>query len=124
MAKALKKYKQTPEYIAKLEHAFSMGCTAVDACIHAGIGETTYYRWCDENEALRDRFKALQSKQVLKARAVINDALYAGDVNTAKWLLERKRKAEFSTQVNQEVDAKLQVHKIEHVIVDPKPFKR
>lgn len=88
--------KLTPETTDKLAHAFSLGCTVVDACIYAEIGESTYHRWCNENEGMRERFKALQAKQVLKSRMVVANAIDGGDVTTAKWYLERKRKHEFS----------------------------
>lgn len=119
MAKGQIKQKQTPEVITKLEYAFSMGCTIMDACIIAGISETTYYRWSDEGEALRDRFKALQAKQVLKARIVIDDALNTGDLATVKWLLERKRKKEFSLLINKAPDRRRQITEIRSVIIDP-----
>ncbi len=86
--------KQTPEVIAKLEHAFTIDSTVIEACCYANISETTYHRWCSENEQLRERFKAMQSQLVLKARQAISDNLE--DVSTAKWYLERKRKNEFS----------------------------
>ncbi len=97
MAKGQKKQKQTPEVLAKLEHAFSIDSTVVEACFFADISETTYHRWCSENEQLRERFKALKSKQILRARQTICDNL--DDVSTAKWYLERKRKDEFSIKV-------------------------
>lgn len=119
MAKGQIKQKQTLEVITKLEYAFSMGCTTVDACIIAEIGGTTYYRWCNEDEALWDRFKALQAKQILKARIIIDGALNTGDLATAKWLLERKRKKEFSLLINKEPDERQQITEIRRVIVDP-----
>ncbi len=97
MAKDQKKQKQTPEVIAKLEYAFSIDSTVIEACFFADISETTYHRWCSENEQLRERFKALKSKQVLRARQTICDNL--DDVSTAKWYLERKRKDEFSIKI-------------------------
>ena len=117
MAKGQIKQKQTSEVITKLEYAFSMGCTVVDACTIGGIGETTYYRWCGEDEALRGRFQLLQGTQILKARVIIDDALNSGDLATAKWLLERKCKREFSTLVNQEIEGKPQVTEIRKVII-------
>lgn len=99
MAKGQKKQKQTPEVLAKLEHAFSIDSTVIEACFFADISETTYHRWCSENEQLRERFKALKSKMVFKARQTVCDNL--DDVSTAKWYLERRCKNEFS--LNHEV---------------------
>ncbi len=105
MAKGQIKQKLTTEVKQDLSYAFGMGCAIAEACIHAGISETTYYRWCKEDTALRDRFSKQKQRQVLRARVVIADALNDGDLPTAKWYLERKRSKEFSTTVNQEVEA-------------------
>lgn len=97
--------KQTPETVRALEEALGLGCNVVDACLQAGISESTFYDWCKADKKLSDRLSKLKKKQVLKARNVVDKALDDGDVNTAKWLLERKEKEEFSTQINQVVDA-------------------
>ncbi len=112
------KQKQTPEVITKLEYAFSIGASTAEACFYADIGTTTYYRWCDENEALRDRFESLKQKLIFKSREVVVDAINAGDVKIAMWYLERKRKREFSMQFNQNLSGDLRISKIEHTIVD------
>lgn len=97
------KQKQTPEVLNKLEQAFAIGATNAEACFFAGIAESTYYVWCNQNPELLELHKGLKSKPVLKARQEIVNAIDQGDIATAKWYLERQRKAEFSTQVNSEV---------------------
>lgn len=88
--------KQTVETIDKLEHAFSIGASVVEACFYADISEATYHRWCTEKPELKERFSALKSKPILQARQAVADALDSGDVATAKWYLERRKKDEFS----------------------------
>ena len=48
----------------------------------------------------------LKEKLILKARTVIADALNKKDENTAKWYLERKKRDEFSTKIENEVTGK------------------
>ena len=62
----------TPETLAKLEQAFSLGCSDLEACIYADV--------------------------VLKARTVVAEALKNKDENTAKWYLERKARDEFAAK--------------------------
>lgn len=88
----------TPEVVQKLEHAFSIGATDIEACFYAGISRGTLYNYQKENPDFLDRKEMLKEKQVLKARTVIVQALQEGDKNIAKWYLERKRKDEFATQ--------------------------
>ena len=80
--------KKTPEIIAKLEHAFSLGSNVIDACFHAGIGESTYHDWAAADDELSERMKALKQKPILKALETVYGDL--DNVQTAKWYLEKK----------------------------------
>lgn len=91
----------TPDIIAKLEQAFSLGATDLEACFYAGIGKTSLYRYQEEHPEFTERKKALKEKLVLKARSVIADALENKDKQTAQWYLERRKKDEFSTRHEQ-----------------------
>lgn len=88
----------TPDVLQKLEYAFSLGCSDRKACLYAGIAESTLYNYQQDNPAFLERKAALKEQQVLKARTVIDNALSTGDVATARWLLERKCKEEFSAR--------------------------
>ena len=88
----------TPEIIAKLEQAFSMGCSDLEACFYADIGKTTLYNYQKANPEFVERKERLKERMIFKARTVIADALNKNDENTAKWYLERKKKDEFSTR--------------------------
>lgn len=123
MAKGQVKQKKTPTVIKALEEALSLGCSIVNACLQAGISESTYHRWCEEDDKLKKRFATLRQKQVLKARKVIDKALDSNDVNTARWYLERKCKDEFSPTIKQEIEQAVTITKIEKIVVDPKEDK-
>lgn len=88
----------TPDIVNKLEQAFSMGCSDLEACLYAGISKQTLYNYQAKNPQFVDRKEQLKKQLVLKARTVIADALNRKDENTAKWYLERKAKNEFSTR--------------------------
>lgn len=89
----------TPETIAKLEQAFSLGCTDMEACFSANIGKSALYNYQKEHPEFVERKEALKEKMIFAARTVIANSLADNDKDTAKWLLERKRKQEFSTRI-------------------------
>ena len=88
----------TPDTIAKLEQAFSWGCTDNEACIWAGINPSSLYDYQLEHPDFTKRKEFLKETPSLKARQVINIALVNKDKQAAQWWLERKRKEEFSTR--------------------------
>ena len=90
--------KLTPETILLLEQAFSMGCSDLEACVHANIGKTSLYNFQAEHPEFVERKELLKEKLVLKARSVIANALNNKDENTAKWYLEKKKKDEFGNR--------------------------
>ena len=95
--------------IQKLEYAFSIGCTALEACCHADISKTAYYDYLKRNPEFTDRVELLKEKLPLKAREVIKTELETGDAHTAKWFLERNKRKEFSTQQNIEQTTDLEI---------------
>ena len=86
--------------VKKLEEAFSIGADVSAACFYADITRQTYYNWVKENKKLGEKFDRLREKPVLEAYQTIATNLH--EVDTAKWFLERKRKTEFSTRVEQD----------------------
>ena len=88
------------EAVNKLEYAFSIGADVSAACSYANISRQTYYNWTDEDAELKERFDTLREKPALLAYDTIFKNLNKEE--TAKWYLERKKKAEFSTK--QEVE--------------------
>lgn len=88
----------TEEVVAKLETAFSWGCTDSEACVWAGISQDALYDYQRKNPAFTKRKELLKETPTLKARQVINLAIGQKDKQAAQWWLERKRKEEFSTR--------------------------
>lgn len=88
----------TPDVVGKLEEAFSIGCSDLEACLFAGISKQALYDFQARTLGYADRKAMLKEKLVLKARSVIANSLNNKDENTAKWYLERKKKDEFGTR--------------------------
>ena len=93
--------KMTPETIGKLEEAFSMGCTDLEACLFADIEKTTLYKYQQDHPEFINRKEKLKENPVIKARQTILDNLE--DPTNARWYLERKKKDEFSQRTESEV---------------------
>lgn len=84
------RYKYNKTVVDKLVEAFSRSYNITEACQYAGIDRATYYRWIEqvpEFEAIVEEAKAQPLKD---AKNVINTAIKSGDVNTAKWMVERR----------------------------------
>ena len=88
--------KNKKEVVRKLEEAFAIGADIKAACAYADISRETYYAWCEEDPTIKEKSDKLREKPILKAYNTIMKDLDKPD--TAKWLLERKRKKEFSTR--------------------------
>lgn len=108
----------TPEKISKLEEAFMLGCSDLEACLFADIGKTTLYNYQNENPDFTERKEKLKENPILLARrSVVNSMTEDGDL--ALKFLERKRKDEFGTKSTTEHTGGISVTKIERHIVDP-----
>jgi len=80
----------TPEVIAKLEDAFSWGCTDLEACCFANISKDALYDYCNKNPKFSERKEVLKNHPVMKARRVVVAALEDDDINTAHKVIDRK----------------------------------
>jgi len=96
--------KMIPETVKKLEEAFAIGCTDMEACIYADITRQTLTTYQNANPKFLDRKNLLKQNPVLKARQRVESEL-SSDTSTAKWYLERKRKEEFGP--SQKVEAEI-----------------
>ena len=82
--------KMTEECVQKLEHAFSIGCTDLEACMYAEISQRTLYSYQENNEEFLHRKEVLKSNPFMKAREVLYNALNGSDINTAHKMIDRK----------------------------------
>lgn len=105
--------KMTKGVISKLEDAFSMGCSDIEACFHAGISNNTLYNYQKDNPDFLERKKRLKANPVMKARSTIVKDL--DSVDTAKWFAERKIKEEFSLRPVVEADVQINLAAIRNL---------
>ena len=84
------KTKMTPVTIQKLEAAFLVGATDLEACCHANISKSTLYNYCNDNPKFLERKETLKNQPTLKAKLIIDVALDANDLNTAHRVIDRK----------------------------------
>ncbi len=96
--------KMTEATVAKLEEAFSLGCTDLEACLFADIDKATLYRYQEKNPSFCDRKELLKENPILIARKSVIQGMEE-DSNLALKYLERKKKDEFS--IKQEHDMNL-----------------
>ena len=105
----------TPEVVKKLEEAFALGCTDLEACFYAGITKPSLYDYQKLHPEFADRKETLKQRPVLLARSVIVDALIDGDRASAHKVIDRKEGSKVT--VSGDPDSPLQVAVIERRIV-------
>lgn len=87
--------KMTDQVIAKLEEAFALGCTDLEASLYANIAPATLYNYQEKNQGFLERKTQLKETPILKARATVIKALESSPELALKFL-ERRKKDEFS----------------------------
>lgn len=88
----------TKDVLEKLEHAFAMGCTDLEASCYADIDPKSLYNYQKKDEDFLRRKEKLKQNPFMLARKNVHNALADGDKDMSKWFLERKKKDEFSTK--------------------------
>lgn len=79
----------TEERVNKLEEAFALGCSDLEACFYADISKQTLYNYQDKNPSFVDRKEALKKNPVLKARKTVLSAIESGDEKVSQWVLDK-----------------------------------
>lgn len=96
----------TTAVLDKLETAWCMGATDLEACLYAGIAVSTLTKYQQSHPEYVERKNLLKTTLVLKARGNLSDAMSSSDevlrTKTSQWYLERKARAEFATKVEVE----------------------
>jgi len=87
----------TPEVIAKLEEAFKLGASDIEACAYADIAESTLYKYQEKNPKFTERKAQLKELPTFTARKSVVDNL-PKDPKLALDYLSRKKKDEFSSR--------------------------
>lgn len=80
----------TVDVVTKLIAAFNNAYNIGEACGYAGISRMTYYRWLEKDDEFSYKMSEAQAAPNKKAKEVVLTAINEGDVNTAKWYLDRR----------------------------------
>ena len=88
--------KMTSATLRKLEKVYAYGGNDVEACLYAGIGKSTLYDYQHTHPEFSERKSQLQTNPVLATLQTISKAIEDGDVEVAKWLLERRCRDEYA----------------------------
>ncbi len=92
-------YALSPLVLSVLKDCFSNDYTVEEACREARISKDSYYQWVKKSDEFADEMERakddlfVQSKRVLAVKVK-----QKGDENTAKWLLERRRKRNYAAR--------------------------
>lgn len=91
----------TANVIKKIEEAFALGCTDLEASLYANIAPATLCNHQDKNPAFLEQKEQLKMNPILKARKTVVESLDNPDL--ALKFLERKKKDEFSTRSERDI---------------------
>ena len=82
-------WKMTTDVITKLEAAFAIDCSIVEACAFADISHESYYRWTRESPELSARFERLKHNPILRAKDSVFKGLKGNPELALKYLKSR-----------------------------------
>lgn len=85
----------TPEVLLKLEEAYLMDCTDLEACFYANISKTTLYVYQEKHPEFQERKEWLKQNNFIKARRTIANHL-DDNYSSAVDYMSRKKKDEFA----------------------------
>lgn len=100
--------KVTPETVKKLEEAFMMGCSDLEACLVADISKQTLYNYQAKNPEFVDRKEKLKENPTVIARKCVFGEISQSPDLALKYL-ERKKKGEFSLRTETAIEGKLTI---------------
>lgn len=87
-----------------------MGFSDSEACAYTELCPASLYNYQKEHPEFLEQKELWKQNPILKAKKIIIDDLDNGEIDTARWYLERKCKDEFSTK--QEVDNHVDISQV------------
>lgn len=90
--------------VRKLEQAFRDGLSVSEACFVSGIGRRTFYDHKASDDRFALRMELAKGYVTLRAKKVVVQSIKEGNLNAAKWYLERKARNEFGSHPIDEDD--------------------
>ena len=96
------------ETLKKLERAFSVGATDVEACEFAGISRPTFYSYLKTNPSYLEKVEEYRSRLPFKAKLELATAITNGDLNSVKYFLDKLEKRNEQAKKNEEYAIELE----------------
>jgi hypothetical protein len=94
----------TKETLKKLEDAYLVGATHLEASIYAGISEVTLHDYRKKNPKYSKYIEGLRDNTTLQAKINVTNSINGGNLHDSKWYLE-KRDKDFTPKQKNEIDA-------------------
>lgn len=91
-----KNIKCSDKVLSDLKYAFSSDYTDEEACRYARISKDSYYRWRNESDDFCHEMDVAKDFVFKMAKDLLKNKVAEGDHDAAKWLLERRKKREYS----------------------------
>ena len=80
----------------KLDYAYGIGCNNAEACLYAGISQSTLYRYLNNNPDYADHVELLKRRPVLKALIASDKLIDQGNDKHIRFVLERLKRDEYT----------------------------
>lgn len=97
--------KINQETLAKLEYAYSLGCSDREAALYANIGYSTLTAYLSNNPEFKERRETLKDSMVIKALESNKKLLEDGDPIQTRWYLERRKRDEYTLSQDININA-------------------
>jgi len=93
----------TKDVFGKLEEAFAVDASVVEAAIYAGVHHDTVYDYINKNPEYSERIEKLRGLTGLRAKINLNTSIKEGNTHDSKWHLER-RDPDYKPKSSQDVN--------------------
>jgi hypothetical protein len=88
----------TPDVVDKLIIAFQMDFTVSEACLFAGIHDTTYYNWKKRDAEFARKILWAQSGLFMQSKANLAYDIHAGNSSISQWVLSTRQRKLYATR--------------------------
>lgn len=102
--------KMTELVVKKLEEAFLMGCSDIEACLFADISKQTLYTYQEKHPEFTDRKEMLKGNPVMQARKTVLSGVKV-DPDLAFKYLKAKQSKEFADRVEGDFNLNVEIVK-------------
>lgn len=105
----------TDEAIRKIEEVAALDGSVAEMAFYANVHVDTVYAHLKENKEFSDRISALRERPVLLARQTVVKSI-SSDPDMAMKYLERKRRKEFATRVENSHDGEISIDTTDEIL--------